>query len=102
MDEGTFQRELSKFKVIRSPDYYRPRLKPKPSKNTLVTGPSVSSKETAAVPVIKEASTGENNFWELLSAANTSILTAVESIKFIEAMKLVSMHVDMIMIINIL
>jgi hypothetical protein len=83
MDEQSFQKELSKYKVVRSSDYYKPKTRTKVSKQTTVT--SANNTKDSVSPVI--INTNESNFWELMSSANTSILTTAESIKFIEALK---------------
>jgi hypothetical protein len=85
MDEATFQKELVKYKVIRGPDYCKAHIK-----NKVVTKPSsaaplaLTSQSKEKAPVINP---NESNFWELFSAANSSILTTAESMKFIKSLK---------------
>jgi hypothetical protein len=89
MDEATFLKELSKYKVIRSTDYTKPKQKSKAIKSN--PAPTIATKENqqSSNPTLPLVNSTESNFWELLSATNSTILTAAESIKFIEAMKAV-------------
>ena len=89
MEEAAFQKELSKYKVIRTPDYYKSR--------TIKTQRLIA-KQITSTPVVKDTASSiiinsnESNFWELFSAANASILTTAESIKLIEALKAVRIY----------
>lgn len=88
MDESSFTKELNKYKVIRSADYCRPRstknkVELKNVSNTL----EKRNKNIDSVAVEEKGPINSDNFWEIFSAANCSILTAAESIKFIEALK---------------
>lgn len=88
MDETAFQAELNKYKIIRQPNYYKSRNRPKVAKSTASSNSGISTnviaKEVVSSNIINS---NESNFWELFSAANSSILTTAESIKFIEALK---------------
>ena len=86
MDESTFQKELVKYKTIRPPDYYKPKVTATTSTPKASTNPKqiTTTTQTAPVPSIPVS---ESNFYELFSAANSSILTSSESIKFIEHLK---------------
>ena len=90
MDESIFQKELSKYKVVRQPDYYKNRSKnvtrfnkPNTITNSVTKDSNVSNGTQAINP-------NESNFWELFSAVNSNVLTTAESMKFTETLKLVS------------
>lgn len=89
MDESIFQKELSKYKVVRQPDYYKNRVKnvtrfnkPSTITNSVTKDSNVSNSAQAINP-------NESNFWELFSAVNSNVLTTAESMKFTETLKLV-------------
>ena len=84
MDEATFQKELLKYKIIRPPDYIKLKSKTKSTNKTKSIVHNIAGKNDN--PILID-SNKESNFWELLSTTNSSILTTVESIKFIEALK---------------
>ena len=91
MDESTFQKELSKYKVVRQPDYYKPRIKNSGIKQSKLSNTASAGKESTSNSVsVTTINPNESNFWELFSAANSNILTTAESMKFIETLKLVS------------
>ncbi len=93
MDEATFQKELSKYKVVRPSDYHKSKTailkakadlkaesRPRPIPTLPPVAKSSNSVETAA----------DCDFWELLATTNASFLTAEESARFIEALREVS------------
>lgn len=89
MDEATFKKELDKYRIVRPADYCKPRgSKTKSEARTSPRLPAPSAPPRHD-PVVAAAAIAGSNFWEVLSTANGSILTAAESIKFVEAMKLV-------------
>jgi len=84
MDPSVFQKELGKYRIIRQADYCKSKLKSKSRIST--TDTSHSSKEIVkiAVPVIQS---NNDDFWELLSSTNCSVLSPAESIKLIGEVK---------------
>jgi hypothetical protein len=102
MDESTFQKELSKYKVIRGADYYKVRTSNKIKTETKVQRNSISTSIPLNRDKIESKTTYNDNFWELISESNSSILTAAESIRFIEALRLVSIaSTDPSLILNL-
>lgn len=90
MEEAMFQKELSKYKVVRQPDYYKNRVKNVTRFNKSSTVINSMNKDANVSNGAQVINPNESNFWELFSAVNSNVLTTAESMKFIETLKLVS------------
>lgn len=89
MDESTFQRELNKYKVVRPADYHKSRTikaksDPKSGARPAALTGTAPSPAPAPTPISRSA---EVDFWELLSASNSTFMSTADSIKFIEILK---------------
>ena len=111
MDEATFQKELTKYKVVRKIDHYKIRFNKKVGMFNISTKMALSSNFSwiyrirlqkdvkkiadrsvpAVSPVIKKEHAQSSNakFWDIVQGAPRTGLTSAEWGKFMSAMKTV-------------
>lgn len=93
MDEAAFQKELSKYKIVRRADHYKVRWN---KKKTEVK--RLADRSHVQTPVIKEFASGAN-FWDVVTGAPRSGLSSAEWAKFIAALR--ESHESILRILNL-
>lgn len=93
MDESQFQRELSKYKIVRLEDSYRPRFK-KVEPKLLGTRSTHPVKSTTDKERVKTVDGKEASFWVLLEGALVDVLSPAETATFVGKMKKVNSKTD--------
>eukprot|EP01033_Poteriospumella_lacustris_P003353 gene3353-2476_t len=85
MEREAFQRELAKYKIVRSENYIKPREK-RPEIKRIEARPVVS--EGPKVKLHKVAGESESqSFWDLIKAAARELLTEEETEQFLTALR---------------
>jgi hypothetical protein len=86
MERPTFEKELSKYKIVRLADHYKIRWKPLSSKRTAERAklpPSSGASAAAGKPV----SAPTDPFWTMIERVNVNALSESEMKKFLAALR---------------